>query len=104
SDWILYRRDNGCQCATTGGPMMVELFMRTGVSQPVGGKVLERELDTGWRIEGGGRSLFFDPTWKKAWTIEANIVNIYNGAQSVQQVPLTVFTQQKDINGNDVGK
>jgi hypothetical protein len=91
SDWILYRRDNGCECSPGGPPMMVEIFLRSGVSTPVGGTLLGRELDAGWNIQVGGRSLWFDPTWKKAWTLEANLGNTYNGAQGNQQVPLNVF-------------
>jgi hypothetical protein len=92
SDWILYRRDAGPIWGATGGkPMMVEIFARTGISVPVGGTLLGRELDTGWRLEVGGRTLWFDQTFKKAWVIEANLVNTYNGAIGVQQVPLGVF-------------
>jgi hypothetical protein len=92
SDYILYRRDNGCNCVEGGGrPMMIEIFMRSGVSTPVGGTLLGRELNAGWRIEAGGRSLWFDPTWTKAWTLEANLINTYNGAQGNQQIPLNVW-------------
>jgi hypothetical protein len=91
SDWILYRRDNGCTTSGGGRPMMVEVFLRSGVSVPVGGTLLGRELDTGWRIEGGGRSLFFNQDWTKAWTVDLNIVNVNNGAIGQQQIPLSVF-------------
>ncbi len=91
SDWIQYRRDNGCNCSSGGPPMMVELYLRSGVSVPVGGTLLGRELDAGWRIDGGGRTLWFNQETTKAWTVDVGIVNVYNGARGFQQTPLSVL-------------
>src|SRR4051794_40083607 len=41
SDWILFRRDNGCQCPPGNGrQMMIEVYARSGLSVPVGGGLL----------------------------------------------------------------
>lgn len=92
SDWILYRRDNGCLCAPgPGKALMIEIYTRSGISVPVGGGLLNQELHPGWRIEGGGRSLWFDPSFTSAWVVDAGIVNTINGASGSQQVPLSIL-------------
>ena len=35
-------------------------------------------LETGWLIQGGGRSLFFNPASTAAWTIDLGLGNIWN--------------------------
>src|SRR5204863_5028784 len=38
--------------------------------------------NAGWDIEAGGRSLFFDPTLTRAWTVELSAINIWNHSKT----------------------
>jgi len=87
SRWILYDREPGC-CGPVGhdGPIGYEIYLRSGASFPVGNSGLGGALDTGWVIEGGARTLLFNPAADAAWTIDLGLGNIYNrvGDRSVQ--------------------
>lgn len=53
--------------------------MRAGLSLPVGGTGgLANTVEPGWLIQGGGRSLFFNPAMTSAWTVELSVSNIWN--------------------------
>lgn len=78
SKWIAFP-EPGCCCFYGGnGPIKSELFIRTGPSLPVHGGTLAHTLDTGWEIQGGGRSLFFNKCQDKAWFVELGLADIYN--------------------------
>lgn len=80
SDWIAYRRD--C-CEGPPGrytPLYTELYVRAGPSEPVGGGVLNRDLQTGWSFQGGARALFFDEPHTAAWVVDLHIINTYESA------------------------
>ncbi|GIW80508.1 MAG: hypothetical protein KatS3mg105_2315 [Gemmatales bacterium] len=77
-DWTTYTK-SCCQGPIGGhGPIMTEVYLRTGPSLPVGGGILNNTMETGWHIQGGGRSLFFNPQMTAAWTIDLGVANIYN--------------------------
>ncbi len=70
----------------------MELYARTGASLPVGGAVFGHVLETGWVIEGGGRSLFFNPAQDAAWTVDLSVSNVHNQGQHADiQLPLATF-------------
>jgi hypothetical protein len=85
SSWLTYCVSPAC-CGPVGGngPIQMELFGRSGVSMTFGSGILGRLLDgnAGWDIGGGGRTLFFDPTLTKAWTVELGAMNIYNHSKT----------------------
>src|SRR5262249_48141453 len=81
SDWILYTRPECCGPIGANGPINTELYIRTGPCLPVGGGIFGHTLKTGWMIDGGGRSLFFNPQLDAAWTIDLGVSNIYNQGQ-----------------------
>src|SRR5262245_54848733 len=60
SSWITYVKPDCCGPIGGNGPIMAELFLRSGVAVPVEGAIFGHILETGWVIEGGGRSLFFN--------------------------------------------
>jgi hypothetical protein len=91
STYITYPIPGCCGPIGGDGPIHTELYVRTGPSFPVEGEVFRQILDTGWQVEGGGRSLFFNPARNAAWTADLSISNIYNHAQPftlTQIVPL----------------
>jgi hypothetical protein len=80
SSWMLYPRAPGC-CGPTGafGPIVAELFMDTGAAFNVSGGIFGHALSSaGWDIEGGGRTLFYNPQCTAAWTVALGVTNIYN--------------------------
>ncbi len=55
----------------------------------VGGGVFDDTLHTGWLIQGGGRSLFFNPEGDAAWTVDLSLSNFYNhGKRPDIRIPL----------------
>jgi hypothetical protein len=87
SSWNLYPRSPGC-CGPVGGngPISYEAYLRAGPSFPIGGSFFGHVLDTGWEIQGGARTLFFNPEVTAAWTVDLSISNIHNHAGDQSQV------------------
>jgi hypothetical protein len=81
SDWILYPRCPAC-CGPVGGngPIGEEVYLRSGFDYTVGGDTFGKGLDTGWVIEGGARTLFFNPERDAAWAVDLGVSNIHNGS------------------------
>ncbi len=78
-NWITYQRPGCCGPRGRHGPVTYELYVRTGPSLPVGpGGGLAQTLETGWYVQGGGRSLFFNPACTSAWVIDLGLGNIWN--------------------------
>lgn len=78
SSYITYTKPGCCGPVGGHGPIMSELYLRAGPSLPVSGGTLAHTLQTGWEIQGGGRSLFFNSSLDAAWTVDLSIGNIYN--------------------------
>src|SRR5438132_6528109 len=81
SSWVTYARPGCCGPMGCNGPIGYELFLRTGVSLPASGPIFGHTLETGWDIEGGVRSLFFNPAMDRDWSIDLSINNILNRGQ-----------------------
>ncbi len=94
SSWILYPRWPGCCCPTgADGPIGMEIFLDAGPSFNVGSDIFGHALATGWEIEGGARTLFFNPECTRAWTVSFAVSNINNHADDqTQRVILTDLT------------
>lgn len=75
SEWILYPRSDGC-CGPVGkhGPISSEVYFRNGVSFPIGAGIFGSVMKPGYMIQGGVRSLFFNPAVDAAWTVDLGIV------------------------------
>jgi hypothetical protein len=100
SSWLTYCVSPAC-CGPVGGsgPIQMELFGRSGVSTTFGSGILGRLLDgnAGWDIGGGGRTLFFDSTLTKAWTVELGVMNMFNHSKTEPMPIITVL--QPSSNG-----
>src|SRR5262245_9467796 len=64
---------NGSPCYCCGpvgahGPIGAEAFVMTGPTLPAGGGTLAPRLHSGFMVEWGGRSLFFNSANDAAWT------------------------------------
>jgi hypothetical protein len=97
SPWRYYSRS--CCCGPIGahGGIYTELYLRSGVNVLSGNSTLAHALETGWFIQGGGRSLFFNAPETAAWTIDLGVGNIANNGNRndvvvIDQlgVPLTI--------------
>jgi hypothetical protein len=98
SSWITYERPGCCGPCGRNGPITYELYIRTGPSLPVGPGGLSHTIETGWMVQGGGRSLFFNVPRTSAWTVDVGIGNIWNNGNrpnltySILQSPAPVST------------
>jgi len=92
SSWLAYPRPECCGPIGGSGPIQYELFVRNGPSLPVEGATFGHVLETGWKVEGGGRSLFFNPTMDAAWNIDLSLDNTrFQGQHSDITIPLNEF-------------
>jgi hypothetical protein len=90
SSWITYTHPDCCGPIGADGPIRGELYLRTGPSFPVEGRVLGHLLDVGWEVAGGGRSLFFNAEMDAAWTVDLGVSNINNqGQHSETTIPIS---------------
>lgn len=93
SDWILYKRPCSCHHPVgDDGPILTELYLRTGISNPFGPGAYGDNLDTGWIIQGGARTLFFEPSCDRAWAIDLSILHMHNDMKNDVRVPLNIIT------------
>jgi hypothetical protein len=89
SNWITYTRPECCGPVGGNGPIQTELYVRTGPSLPVEGSIFGHTLQTGWLVEGGGRSLFFNSEMDAAWDVDFGLGNVYNQGQHADiKVPI----------------
>lgn len=69
----------GC-CGPFGlnGPVVYELYTRTGPNLPFGTGPFSSRLHLGWAVEGGGRTLFFNQAHDAAWAVDLGLSYTYN--------------------------
>jgi hypothetical protein len=81
SNWMAYPRCAGC-CGPVGanGPIGYEVYIRNGFNFPLGGNPFGARLNTGWDVDVGGRTLFFNPELDAAWTVDLSISNVHNSS------------------------
>jgi hypothetical protein len=99
SSWIIHNQTDCCSPFGGSGPINTELYVSTGPSLPVAGGFLHKTLETGWDIQGGGRTLFFNPAVDAAWTADLSIMNIFNHAS-----PNHTFLATGDVSNPPVGQ
>ncbi len=78
SSWITWHQPECLGPLGGNGPIRSELFLRAGPSVPIGGGFFPDTLKTGWEIQGGGRTLFFNIQGDAAWTVDLSVSNINN--------------------------
>jgi hypothetical protein len=88
SSWLRYTRYNCCGPIGAHGPIHTELYAQTGPNLPIGGGKFEHILNTGWDVQGGGRSMFYTADMTGAWTVDLNISYNYNHGSSFNSVPI----------------
>jgi hypothetical protein len=99
SSWMLYPRGDGCCGPLCGGPIGGEVFLQSGISFPVGGGVFGQTLHTGWDIEGGVRSLFFDTGCEAATAVTLSLSNVHNNSTSQDTFPYQINNLAATVNG-----
>jgi hypothetical protein len=88
SNWIRNTRPDCCNPIGRHGPIETELYMYNGPAIPIGGGIFNRLLDTGWDVQFGGRSLFFNAEMNGAWTADAGLGYNYNHGKPSRTVGL----------------
>jgi hypothetical protein len=93
SNWILYHQSDTCYCPVGGnGPIKCEFYINNGLSFPFGNSVYGQTLQTGWEIQGGLRTMFYNTTRDRAWYIDTGIGNTHNDTrQNELRIPLTII-------------
>lgn len=83
----------GC-CGPMGrdGRITYEIYDIAGVNFAFGSG-LGSHLDAGWTIGGGARTLFFDPTHTRAWTVDLGLTYTHNAANGLKD-PLQLDIRQ----------
>jgi hypothetical protein len=93
SRWMTYQRPECCGNVGSSGPIGAEIYVLTGLEIPAEGKIFGHVLETGWVVQGGGRTLFFNPAMDRDWNIDLSISNVLNHSQrSDIKVPLNLGT------------
>jgi hypothetical protein len=99
SQWITYQRPECCGNVGCNGPIWSELYLLNGVEIPIQGHIFGHVLETGWVIQGGGRSLFFNPSMDRDWNIDLSLSNILNrGQHSDILIPLNLPGSTTPVN------
>jgi len=86
SDYLLGVKPDCCGPVGRNGPISFEPYVRSGPSIVLMNGFLAKTLETGWEVEGGGRSLFFNLEGTAAWTADIGISDIYNQGQHSDRV------------------
>src|SRR5207245_11528611 len=81
SRWMTYQHPECCGNVGCNGPIGTELYVLTGVEIPAEGKIFGHVLETGWVVQGGGRTLLLNPAMDRDWSIDLSISNILNRGQ-----------------------
>lgn len=77
----LLNNANCCGPVGANGPIAYEVYAHTGPNFIIGGgSEFSGAAGFGWRVGGGGRTLFLNPAADAAWVAGAGINYIYNGA------------------------
>lgn len=94
AEWLNNSPCNCCGPTGKNGPIGSELFVMTGPTIPVGPSILTRFANTGWMVEGGVRSLFFNPNGDAAWTAVVALSYQYNNG-SGRVAPFNFFNNPR---------
>lgn len=87
SEWLIKSQQPGC-CgpSTCDGPIGFESYWQAGLAFPLKGSIFGDNLNPGWVIQGGGRSLFFNPETTKAWVVDVGISNTHFNSNNRNKV------------------
>jgi hypothetical protein len=81
SSWITYTHSDCCGPIGGDGPICAELYIETGPSMPAWGGFFSHVLETGWEVQAGARTLFFNADMDAAWEVDLGIGNVRNQGQ-----------------------
>jgi hypothetical protein len=92
----------GCCGPLGGGHLAYELYSMTGPNFIFGNGPLTNRLNTGWIVQGGGRSLFFNTSNDAAWVIDLGLSYQYNRGK--QDDPADLFVREAPIQNAATGQ
>ena len=81
TDWHASSPSYCCSPVGGNGPIGAEIFLYSGPTIPAGGGTLFPRLKTGWMVELGGRSLFFNTEGNAAWSATLGLSYQINGGE-----------------------
>ncbi len=99
SPWIRYPRCPDC-IGPMGcdGPIGHEIYTRVGASSPISGNFFGRLGETGWQLDGGFRSIFYNKTRDQAWTVDLGVTTIFNNINAIN-TPITLYNIRTNTAG-----
>jgi hypothetical protein len=93
----------GCYSETDGPPIGAEVYLSGGWSIPLsttisGKERLGRDMSTGYVVQGGLRTSFFNMPADRAWVVDISLSHMNNGHNQQAKYPLRVleFTGNTD--------
>jgi hypothetical protein len=103
--WITYTKPECCGPIGRNGEIQTQLFIQSGGSIPIGGGVFPHVLETGWTIQGGGRSLFFNTEGDADWAVSLSLANSNNHGQHRDVlVPIFDGATEKAVSVRDLNR
>lgn len=94
--YIAYPQPYCCGPVGGSGPILMELYTRIGPAIPLASHSITHALGTGWEIQAGGRSLFFNVPRDRAWFVDLGAANAYNHA-SDNTIPFNLLGKKANI-------
>jgi hypothetical protein len=91
----------GCCGPLGGGHLAYELYMMTGPNFIFGNGPLTDRLNTGWIVQGGNRTLFFNKANDAAWVLDLGLSYQYNRGK--QEEPVDLFVRQAPQQNQQTG-
>lgn len=86
SDWMTYRHGPGCGPVGANGLIGMDLYVRTGPTWLLAQPFFRDSVGPGWMVDGGGRTLFFNPAHRAAWLVDLGLSFKYNDGNSPDHV------------------
>jgi hypothetical protein len=107
SPWCGDQPAGGCNGPIgANGNVTYEGYLRTGPALVLGGGELSAILKTGWNVQGGSRTLFFNPTGDAAWVLDLGIGFTRNQGRRLDRTSQLFLVgdpnPQTRVNGPDV--
>lgn len=87
---------DGC-CGPVGGygPISWEIYARTGTAISFGNS-FSADLNLGWTVQGGARTLFYNVEQDGAWVLDIGLTNIYQNAGGRHTYTLVDFPEVRN--------
>ena len=96
NEYLAYPRPAGCCGLGCDGLIGTESYVRSGVSINLGNTGLfGRVFDPGFMVQGGVRSVFFQPTPNMGWTVDVGLSTVWYDANRDEKAIIRNFASRR---------